>query len=244
MNEPQPVRCSNCTFRKCSLGNVAILAGLALFVLAACSKPTTPTLQPEPGKSSQSPMVPAYLEALGAHAENLYDMAKRNEWPKAASEYASLGEAARQMQATQPGPEAGTDLKAAIASLERSVRVQDRLASMQEANQITRIAASLSRPFQPAVPVEVTLLDYFGRELEIWAMRKNGAKLRSTTREMQQTWAVLRPQVMSRAGETGVKKFDDLMSQIEGAKSPAQFGPLALAALDEVDNLEGVFKKK
>jgi hypothetical protein len=187
--------------------------------------------------------VPASVEAVGLHGENLYDMAKANDWPKAKAALASLHQAAQQLRTDLKGGHADERrLDASIAALDKAVAAADRLTAMREANQVTLIGADLAGPFKPPVPVEVTKLDYYGRELEIWAAAKNGTKLQATAAAMRRTWDTLRPMVESR-NAAEAKTFDSLMARVTAARSPDQFGQLAAAVLAEVDNLEKVFQK-
>ena len=114
---------------------------------------------------------------------------------------------------------------------------------MQEANQATLIAANLTAPFHPAVPVDVTRLDYYGRELEIGTAANNLVKLQATGAAMRKTWDELRPTIVARGGATEAKKFDQLMAQVQAAQSPVDFGRVAAPVLDEVDKLEKLFTK-
>lgn len=187
--------------------------------------------------------VPASVEAVGVQGEDLYDMAKTNDWPKAKAALASLKQAVQQLRTDLKNGRADESrLNASIAALEKAVAAADRSTAMREANQVTLIGADLAAPFKPPVPVEVTRLDYYGRELEIWAAAKNGTRLRATAAAMRRTWDSLRPRVESRdAGEA--KKFDALMARVAAAKSPDELGQLAAPVLAEVDNLEKVFTR-
>lgn len=54
----------------------------------------------------------------------------------------------------------------------------------------------------------MTVLDYHGRELEIWAEAADAAKLRETASAIQDTWKRLRPRVVSRGGNAEAAAFD------------------------------------
>ena len=53
----------------------------------------------------------------------------------------------------------------------------------------------------------------------------------------------MRPQVESHGGSAQAQKFDNLVAQVQAAKSDNEYGLLATAVLDQVDNLEKVFNK-
>ena len=71
---------------------------------------------------------------------------------------------------------------------------------MQEANQITLIAANLTEPFHPQVPVDIMRLDYDGRELELWSAVKNEAKLKEAADALKKTWDKARPSEKKHGG--------------------------------------------
>jgi hypothetical protein len=112
---------------------------------------------------------------------------------------------------------------------------------MREANLLTRLDAELSRPSRPAVPADVTLLDYYGRELEVWASARDEAKLHATVVAMGTTWRGLRPQVVAAGGSAVASRFDSLVKQAESAPHAHTLARLATPILDEVDRLEAVF---
>jgi hypothetical protein len=114
---------------------------------------------------------------------------------------------------------------------------------MHSANEMTSVAAELSRQFKPQVPVEVTLLDYQGRELELWAEEGNLGQLREARARLQEVWTAVRPAVVSKGGTTEAQQFDALVSQLTLAKTPKDFAAAATPILNSVDSLENVFKR-
>jgi hypothetical protein len=238
---------------------VSLVAILILLGAIACSSTTkqetpiknaapmmTPASTPRPKAStSEHPgKAPNSLVNAGEYGENIYDNAKTNNWSKAAAKLTSLKDAAKQLHAELPDASVNEDqLDGTIAAIEQAITKRDRREAMREANQATRIVADMTAPFSPQVPIDVTRLDYQGRELEIWAEAKDTAKLKATADELQRTWAGLRPQVEAHGGGTVAKKFDNLVERAKGAKTPDEYSQLATPVLDEVDNIEKVFEK-
>lgn len=230
---------------------VAALAAAIVTGLSACS--STTSTQSEVAKSSAAPTaaapsptngLPAAVEGVGHHGENLYDLAKAGDWEKAATEFTALMQSDQQLRNELKDKSAELErLNHAITAAGRAVETEDRTTTMREANLITLLGADLAAAFKPPVPVEVTKLDYYGRELEIWSAGKNEAKLRETAEGMRRTWMTLRPMVESRGGAAEAKHFGGLVAQVAAAKTPADFDKLATPILDEVDNLEKVFTK-
>jgi hypothetical protein len=127
-----------------------------------------------------------------------------------------------------------------VAALDRAATAKDRQAAMREANQVTLDVANMTTAYKLSVPVEVTKLDYYGRELEVWEQAQDANKLQATAREMQQTWGSLRPTIEAHS-IAEAKKFDALVKQVESAKTPANYARVATLVLNEVDNLEKLF---
>lgn len=193
-----------------------------------------------PKDSGSTP--PKALADAGEYGENVYDMAKANDWAKAAKKLSLLKESAASLKSEVPGGSGELDrLASGIAALDKAVTSKNRQAAMREANQITLVVANLNAPYKLAVPVEVTKLDYYGRELEIWSAEKDTKKLQAIAVEMRRTWDAVRPAVESHKGTAEAKKFDDLVAKVEQAKTPDECARLATPVLDEVDNLEKVF---
>jgi PBP1b-binding outer membrane lipoprotein LpoB len=185
--------------------------------------------------------VPTSLSNAGEYGENVYDYAKANDWKNADIRLAALRDAVKQVRTDVNNKSAAVDLlDGNVAALDRAVTARDRQPAMREANQVTLGVADMTTAYKLSVPVEVTRLDYYGRELEVWAQAKDANKLQATAREMRQTWESLRPSVEAHSA-TEAKKFDALVAQVESAKTPAGYARVATLVLDEVDNLEKLF---
>ena len=219
----------------------------AILVTAACSggdsgaaRDTSATATP--GTSAPAApvsTVPADIEAIGHHGENAYDMAKLADWAKATASLDSLERAI----ATGANGTGDSAVRSAVADLRRSIAAKDRRAAMIAANRLTEVGARLSVPFAPIVPADVTLLDYYGRELEVWAATRNTEKLKETGDAIGETWDRLRPTVEQRGGTAEAKVFGDLVQRVRQARTAAEYGALATPVLDEVDKLEAVFNR-
>jgi hypothetical protein len=192
--------------------------------------------------NSKTQSVPAELMNAGEYGENIYDYAKANDWKKADVKVAALKEATKKVRAEVKNQSKNIDgLEADVAALDRAVTAKDRQATTVAANQITRDVAEMTTAYKVIVPVEVVLLDYYGRELEIWAEAKDAGKLQATAREMRKTWNAVRPSIEAKNSAVA-KKFEGLVAQVEAAKAPADYAKVAKPVLDEVDNLEKVFE--
>jgi hypothetical protein len=231
-----------------SLGVIVVIAFLVIW-LNACSSgspsaaKTNKVLTPPAITSSATSeaSLPAWLSDAGEYGENVYDFAKANDWKNVEVKLAALRGAVKNVSTDVKSQSAVLDrLEANVTGLERAVVAKDRQATMREANQVTVNVAEMTTAYKLSVPVEVTRLDYYGRELEVWAQAQDANKLQSTAREMRQTWDNLRPSIETHS-TMEAKKFDALVAQVESAKRPADYARVATPVLNEVDNLEKLF---
>lgn len=190
------------------------------------------------GKATKG-SVPKPLANAGEYGENVYDAAKLGDWQTAEQKVAALRDSASRLTAG-PSQERAA-LRTEITSLEKAVSQRDARAAQLESNQVTLTVAEMSAGYQNPVPVDVTKLDYLGRELEIWASSSNQQQLDKTAADIQSAWQSVRPQVIESGGTAEAQKFDGIVQQVQQAKSPDQHGALAKPVLDQVDYLEKVF---
>jgi hypothetical protein len=202
--------------------------------------PTTPAAATPVKTTGES--VPTSLANAGEYGENIYDYAKANDWKNANVKLAALRAAVKNVRSDVRNNSAAVDdLDANVAALDRAVTAKDRQAAMREANQVTLDVADMTSAFKLSVPVEVTKLDYYGRELEVWAQANDADKLAETVRELRQTWDTLHPTIEAHSA-TEAKKFDGLVARVESARTSADYARVATPVLDEVDNLEKLFQ--
>ena len=178
--------------------------------------------------------VPAGIDAIGHHGENTYDMVKAGNWAGARASVDSI----RPMLDSIPA-----SATIAFRELNQSVVNKDQRAALVASNRLTQLGAVLSQPYHPPVPTEVMLLDYDGRELEIWAAAGDSVRLRQTATAMRRTWNAVRPRVEARGGTAEASSFDALLGRVEAATAPTDFARLATPVLDAVDTLEQVFTR-
>lgn len=191
----------------------------------------------------QDDQVPQALKDVGEYAESIYDMAKVTDWPKAQSNLAALQQSARLLGQQAPNSGSGTDrLMSSIDQLSQAIAAKDPQVTQRYANQVTLLAAQMTQLYQTRVPVEITLLDYYGRQLEVDAASGNLAQLQTTTHQMTQTWQAVRPAVVRHGGTAQAQQFDTLVAQANQAKTVSDYGQLATPILNQVDQLEAVFK--
>jgi len=191
--------------------------------------------------AAQPPHIPRALADAGEHAENLYDAAKANDWRTAEHRLQALeGDVAR-LRADTATSAAARSLADELAELRQSVPKHQRQTTMAEANEITLTVANLTEPYAPKIPVEVTRLDYYGRELELWSETGTATRLERAVQGLRREWDHVHAPVEARSPKVA-NRFDALVARVERAKGAAELHQLSQEELDEVDELEGVFE--
>jgi hypothetical protein len=112
---------------------------------------------------------------------------------------------------------------------------------MEEASQVTLIVADMTAGCALKIPVQVARMDYYGRELEIWADAGDASKLKLTVDGMRHEEDAVRRSVEARAPPEA-KKFGALVARVERARTPAEYGRLAERA-GGGGHLEKVFER-
>jgi hypothetical protein len=184
------------------------------------------------------------LETLSGTAEDIYDLAKVDKWNKISKKLDKLktSEKAIKLLRNEENDFLSQRLTAKIEDLEQTVSAKNRKDTMRFANDISLLEIAMIGELRPRVPTNVMLLDYCGRELEILSEEKDIDKLFNLVIRMHLIWQNLIPQLIDKDGTKEIKKFSEIMMRLERAKTPEEYNHLAKQVLDEVDNLEKVFK--
>ena len=208
---------------------------------AVAVTPATARATAASGAGSSAP--PRAVADVGEYGEQIYDQVVGSHWDKAKPLMDSLDAAAKALPDESRNAAERAQLTGTLDTLRSALAAKQRDAAAEAANRVTYLAARISAPYNPATPVDVVLLDYYGRELEVQAARKDMPKLKATAADIRRTWDAVKPQVVSHGGAAAAAKTDSLVAKIEAAKSPAEFSRLAKPFLDVVDELEKPFTK-
>ena len=185
----------------------------------------------------------ATLNKLNDYATSIYNIVKLQKWREAEQDIAQMQTSFQQLKNELNISNAElAQLYSNITALKSSVAAKNHQA-MCDANQMTLTTAKLTKHFDPKMPIEVAMLDYYGRELEIWTATENTTKLRAAAEKIRRTWEALRPSIHSRGGSTQLENFEDtLIALVEKASSPTEYSLLATPILGEVKNLRKLFQ--
>ncbi len=226
--------------RALALTGLTLISTLGGIALAA---PTAPDNTPRPMTRIYKTQVPKSLFNVGEDSEDLYDQAFAPNWTKASAALAKISRDNAILLKTEPALKKRSAGVAALAvAVKRDIAAKDRPAALRDINQMTRLTIEMGAAYAGPIPVEVSLLDYYGRELQLWAVAGNKAQLQHTLSALQTTWQRVRPQVVARPnGAKVARSFDAMVARAKAAQSPASVSKVAAPLLEEVDRLENVF---
>jgi|GEM_PF-6004753 len=183
------------------------------------------------------------VDTIGQTSEDLYDDVRSEQWQKASEKMPILKQANSDLKASELSKGSDQYVSRLTNDLDKHIQQQKRLPAMESANELTRISMDLGEPVAATLPKELSLLDYYGRELEIGAMSNDQNKLHSATRDIKSTWSKLKPKVQEQGKAGEEKQFDQLVKKLEKAKSNQEYQQLATQILEQVDHLGGLFSK-
>ena len=194
--------------------------------------------------SAEGATPPKSLGAVDEFGENFFDYAKDQKWDKAATKVAALKKDAASLADELTDDAVKAKLAKLVAAVDKAVAEKEQVAAMRASNQITLLTAKLGEAYPHRIPSEVGMIDYYGREVEVWSVARDGKKLKSSSAALQKTWKKVRPAVIASDGQEMAKKFDGMVAKLKAAASPDEFMAAAGPILDGVDDLEDVFTKK
>lgn len=206
---------------------------------ATISKPAaTAEVAERTADSAQAVGVPAAVADVGTHGEDLYDQLKASDWTKAKLTLDSL---TRSVSALRPNER--DQLAGVMDSLRTSIGAHQRQNAIVAANRVTFIGAALTEAYHPKMPANIVRMDYYGREIEIWAAQRDLPKLRLTAMDLRKTWDAVRSDEVSHGGSAPAARADSLIAQLDSARTVTSYAKLATPILDLVDALEKPFEK-
>lgn len=209
-------------------------ARLALLIACGCGTGSA-------GSATTSPAVPAAVEAIRYHAKNAYEFVRAGDWASARAALDSLAAdtgSLRQVAAT--GADADST-GAAVSALDLALAGHHQIEAMTESNRLTRLGAELARVYDPPEPIEVAMLGYFGRELELGVAANDDPRLRRAATGIRENWRTLRPTVLGFDGADEAARFDDLVARLDVAGGRSDFARLSMSAIADVYGLEQLF---
>jgi len=135
------------------------------------------------------------------------------------------------------------NLMGVTSELERAIASQDRIFAMKSANKIMILGARLAEAHNSSIPINVAVIAYCGRKLQILSETENVLDLSDTVAKLHLSWQQLIPLISANGGIKEIKRFAEIMKHLEAAKTPDEYGRLASSVVEQADIIEKMFRK-
>jgi len=228
---------------------VSIAAGV-LFVfssglVAAVNKSGTPMAGQAAKQSDKTPLKKDLeaISVISGASVSAYNAANSGKWNAVASNVRRIRKTALESNLAQiiGGDDTGK-INSSLDALEKAASAKDRKSALVAANQLSLAMIYIAGKYNPAIPMGISLLEYYGRELQIWSAFKDPEKLRSTVKDISATWDVLKGPVRARGGIAEEKVISALVFGLEKASSNDEVMRIYPQLLKQVSRLEKLFK--
>jgi len=214
--------------------------------LSACAAAALALVLAGPALAAKQP-VPAALTAAESNAEDIVDAAL-------AHDRSSVVSIAQRLKATANGQVSSLRRDGVPAALVAELRQRaDRVAAVARggtyvqvllaSNAVSALMPDLYAHFASPVPPAIQALDYLDREVQFRSLAGEPAKVTAAVKELERTWAHLRPKVVAAGGRTQAAAYAAHVSALVRVdpRSGARVQAEAAHGLALVDTLEQVF---
>ena len=222
----------------------------AIFLLIAMINVGQVCLAGQPSKIAPPERSPSNvnlneLEQLIGNAKDIYEKAEVNRWKHLDKKLSSIVKVEQLLPSVTPEKDMPyyNNLMGVTSELERAIASQDRIVAMKSANKVMILGARLAEAHSSPVPINVAVIAYCGRKLEILSETENVLDLSDTVAKLHLSWQQLIPLVTAYGGLKEVKRFAEIMKRLESAKTPDEYGRLASSVVEEINIIEKIFKK-
>jgi hypothetical protein len=183
------------------------------------------------------------LTKISQSSQHIYKLAKVHHWRKLRDENKKLQTFIKDLETNFPSKTRQfKKLIHKIDLLNTAIANKDSQIAMRNSNQITFIVAEMNKNFPKKIPMEVTLLNYYERELEIWIPTENKPWLTKIAKNINRNWLSIRPLVLAHGNKTEVHKFDMLIATLNHSSLFNEYSRITTLLQKEQDNLEQVFQ--
>jgi len=232
--------------------NNCLWRAAAAFLFIAVFNGGQVCLAGQPGKTTPTPaeLSPAnvnlnQLDQIIDNARDIYERTETNRWKHLDKKVNTIIKVEQYLPGVTPEKDRLylNNLMGVTTDLEHAVAAHDRLIAMKSANKVMILSSRLAEAHNSPVPINVAVIAYCGRKLEILSQTDSGPDLNDTVAKLHLSWQQLIPLVTANGGIKEVKRFAEVMKHLESAKAPDEYGKLAPLVVEEIEIIEKIFKK-
>jgi len=185
---------------------------------------------------------PLALKQLNDEAVSLFDAVRLGDWTAADISLASVSEAMTNLPAALPYADVVAQLRSRVLALSHAVRTRQQIRSLDYANETTRLATEIGDRYETPVPFEISMLAYYGRQLELGVTSRRMSVLKRARVDLRSTWHRIEPAVLRRGDTADARSLTDIVAQLDAARLPADFDKVATAELAVVAKVRQAFE--
>ncbi|RYX81241.1 hypothetical protein EON83_24975 [bacterium] len=220
--------------RQIRVGRVVGTGAFTLLFVGA-SLPSSVSAAPKASNQAQIAL------SIGESGENAYDDALAGKWNSLSRVAKRIALSTATLPAQWRPLRDQYHVSSRVSELQAAARSHNKWKAAEAANQVTLFAARLEEPTKPLIPTAITLLDVYGRELQIAVGQNDSGAARKTLGTLDSTWNQVRPRVVGARGTVAAKRFDGALRYAHVARFGSALAKASVSILDEVDVLEKVF---
>ena len=194
------------------------------------------------GPATRSQAAPQCVWKVGDQGSAIFYAARDSQWGQAARDLQSLKACTQQLQTEVKGnDDKKKKLEQDAGDIERALSTQNREQAMLSANDITLVATNIAAQYQVSMPMDVPRLDYYARQLQIYAEANDIGKLKATADQMKSTWQQVFVNLQSHVGPDDAKKMQTIIDRLQAAKQPSEYQAAANDAVSVVSDIERLY---
>jgi hypothetical protein len=183
---------------------------------------------------------PASLLSVGDAAVDVFDAAWQSDWRRAGLGLLSVNEAATEIPDPSK-PDLVEQLHDNIAAVTDGIEARQQATTMTAANAITQVVAEMSAEYERAVPYDVKMLGYYGRQIELGIAAGRPAVAVKAASDLATVWHRIEPAIVRRGYADEAGRFTDLVAELTGAAQPGDLVAPVSAELAAVPRIERLF---
>lgn len=160
---------------------------------------------------------PAALSQLRDAAVAVYDSARTGDWPGTSDRMRTLDAAAANLPSPPGKADLAQQLRGHMKALKDAIRDRQAAEAASNANWVARLAEELSDAYETRVPIDVRLLAFYGRAIQIDAVRQRPQQTKADMADLKTVWSRVEPLVLGQNGVDVARRFTDGIAQLDGA---------------------------
>ncbi len=185
---------------------------------------------------------PASLMQLRDAALAIYGPALHGDWSAASGRLSDIDPAMTEATHGTTKPDLVRQLRGRLVALRRAVHDRRAIAAATDANWVSRLCDEIAATYDTALPLDVRLLGFFGRALQIDASRPRRQHAKTDLADLRTVWRSVEPWVLQRNGVPAARQFNDTLVNLDGAVSRGDLASAATAEVAAANQVAAVYR--